>query len=354
MNILHIVNPGISGINGVINAVMELANSQVKFDCNVAIGLIAKNSCIKGDNMVEIPTIKKVMSLLNIFNPDIVVFHSLYNIKYITISTLLRIKKVPYVIVFHGGASINNYQNNKLKKFIANLLLFNGFIRRANQVIYLNHGELNNSIFTKINKSYSIIPNGITPVLPRKKVMPGIVNISFISRMEIHGKGLDILKESIESLLKSGWQNKIKFKFYGFSYNESHKIFDKFDPFAQYNGVVYGADKSKAFNDANIIILPSRSEGMPLTILEAFAYGCPCIVTPQTNMADIIVNNNVGWVTELNKESLTACIKQAYYDYIDDYQGYYERSKTLAEQFSWNNIAQHSIAVYKKILSIAD
>ena len=74
MNILHIVNPGISGINGVTNAVMELANSQVKFDCNVAIGLIAKNSCIKGDNMVEIPTIKKVMSLLNIFNPDIFIY----------------------------------------------------------------------------------------------------------------------------------------------------------------------------------------------------------------------------------------------------------------------------------------
>ena len=350
MNILHIANPGISGINGVTNAVMELANSQVKFGCNVMVGLIAENDCIKGGNVVEMPTIKDVERLLNTFKPDIVVFHSLYNIKYITYSALFRIKKIPYIIVFHGGSSVNNYQKNKLKKFVANLLLFNRFVRKANRVIYLNKGELDNSIFAKVNKSYSIIPNGITKIAPEKKTAPKVVNISFISRMEIYGKGLDVLKESIESLYNNGWQDKIKFEFYGFSYDESHKIYDGFESFAQYNGVVYGEDKAKAFNNANIIILPSRSEGMPLTILEAFAYGCPCIVTPQTNMADIIVDNNVGWVTALDKEALTECIKQAYYDYLKDYQGYYERSVALSRRFTWDNIAQHSIEVYKKVL----
>lgn len=350
MNILHIANPGISGINGVTNAVMELANSQVKFGCNVIVGLISENDCIKGDNVVEIQTMKKIKSLLNTFNPDIVVFHSLYNIKYIPFSALLRIKKIPYAIVFHGGASINNYQKNKLKKFVANLLLFNRFIRNAKRVIYLNHGELDNSIFTKINKSYSIIPNGISKVTPERKIMPKIVNISFISRMEIYGKGLDVLKESIKSLYKSGWQDKVKFEFYGFSYDDSHKIFDDFKSFAKYNGVVYGADKAMAFNNANIIILPSRSEGMPLTILEAFAYGCPCIVTPQTNMADVVVREDVGWVTALDEDSLTACIKQAYYDYLKDYQGYYERSVALSRKFMWDNVAQYSIEEYKKVL----
>ena len=86
MNILHIANPGISGINGVTNAVIELANSQIKLGCKVLVGLIAKNDCIEGGNVVEIPTMNEVKSLLDYFKPDIVVFHSLYNIKYITIS----------------------------------------------------------------------------------------------------------------------------------------------------------------------------------------------------------------------------------------------------------------------------
>ena len=40
--------------------------------------------------------------------------------------------------------------------------------------------------------------------------------------------------------------------------------------------------------DKHIYILTSRYEGMPLTVLEALSCGCPCLITSQTNMEDLI------------------------------------------------------------------
>ena len=97
-------------------------------------------------------------------------------------------------------------------------------------------------------------------------------------------------------------------------------------------------------------ILPSRSEGMPMTILEALSYGCPCMVTPMTNMAELIKVNHCGWVINLTAESIAQTIKNAYNELSVNPNKYVEECRKTAEKYSWDNVARDSIMFYQEII----
>lgn len=54
-------------------------------------------------------------------------------------------------------------------------------------------------------------------------------------------------------------------------------------------GWVNGKEKEKAFQQASIYCLASYGEGFPMGVLDAWAYGIPCIVTPVGGLPDIVI-----------------------------------------------------------------
>lgn len=54
-----------------------------------------------------------------------------------------------------------------------------------------------------------------------------------------------------------------------------------------YPGWVVGEDKDKLFRNSSIFCLASYQEGFPMAVLDAWAYGVPCVVTPCGGMPDI-------------------------------------------------------------------
>ncbi len=51
-------------------------------------------------------------------------------------------------------------------------------------------------------------------------------------------------------------------------------------------GPLFGEQKDQAFRNADAFVLPSLSEGLPVAILEAWAYSLPAVMTPQCNLPD--------------------------------------------------------------------
>ena len=353
MKILHIAYFGRVGkLNGIYEAVTCLANAQIKLNNEVKIAITTKQSVVDEHFIYYTPTINEFKLLLDSYKPDIVVFNSLYEIQQISFSHLLRKRNIPYVLVFHGGASRDNAKKGWLKKKIANLLLFNWFIHKAKAVVYLSENEYKKSAFKRINKNYTILPNGVNvpnDVLPSRVVLKKI-NITFLSRIDYYGKGIDVLLEAIKELQSEGWNDKIEFNFYGNKYDDTYKLLLEFGDFVKYHGFVAGDEKAEVLKKASINILPSRSEGMPMTILEALSYGCPCMVTPMTNMAELIKDNYCGWVIDLTTESIVRTIKKAYEELFDNPNKYFEECRNTAKKYSWDNVAMKSIMFYQKII----
>ena len=53
-------------------------------------------------------------------------------------------------------------------------------------------------------------------------------------------------------------------------------------------GWITGRAKEDAFNRASIFCLASDGEGFPMAVLDAWAYGVPCVVTPVGGLPDIV------------------------------------------------------------------
>lgn len=53
----------------------------------------------------------------------------------------------------------------------------------------------------------------------------------------------------------------------------------------------------RLLEQSDVLVLPSRNEGLPMAILEAMAYGLPIVSTPVGSIADAVVDSDNGFLT---------------------------------------------------------
>lgn len=356
MRIIHVTDFGRAGkINGVSEAVLNLAHAQKDMGHTVLVCHTRPNSMVSDPICNLTDSTGTFLRLLAEFHPHIVIFNSFYDFKHPLFARKLKQLAIPYLITFHGGASRNNYRKKRIVKFFANKLVFKPYINGACGVCYLNEGERANSIFKFAENKSIIIPNGIscTQLISGAslKSNPQQTTISFISRLDFKGKGIDLLLNAIKNIEDWLKENHVVFNFYGYHYSDGTvELINAFKERCKYMGFVSGKEKENAYSTTDIVILPSRSEGMPIGILEALSYGVPCIVTPQTNMADVIQKYDCGWVCQLNAESISATIIKAINDLSQKRTEIRDNAIRAARNYDWTAIALRSIEIYKNLI----
>lgn len=76
-----------------------------------------------------------------------------------------------------------------------------------------------------------------------------------------------------------------------------------------YEGWVDKEKKAELLSNSDVFILPSHTEGVPISILEAMSYGLPVISTCVGGIPEIVENNVNGYLFQPgNKEQLFDCI----------------------------------------------
>ncbi|WP_170289117.1 glycosyltransferase family 4 protein [Massilia sp. YMA4] len=63
-------------------------------------------------------------------------------------------------------------------------------------------------------------------------------------------------------------------------------------------GWVVGADKERALREADVYLLPSYNEGLPMSVLEAMAYGLPVITTPVGGIPEAVTDGVEGFLIQ--------------------------------------------------------
>lgn len=78
------------------------------------------------------------------------------------------------------------------------------------------------------------------------------------------------------------------------------------------HGYVSGEQKTALFERADVLILPSYHEGMPLVVLEAMASRCAVVSTKVGATPEILDESNAMWVRERSAEDIKRAVYQLY------------------------------------------
>lgn len=124
------------------------------------------------------------------------------------------------------------------------------------------------------------------------------LSLAFVSRLEIMGKGHDVL---IQVLSLPHWRERdIRVSLFGDGPNE--RALRRWVENAKLSSIKFGGfvdNVEHLWSGYHALILPSRYEGMPLSVVEAMLCGRPCIVT------------DVGGVRELVRDGINGFLAKA-------------------------------------------
>jgi poly(glycerol-phosphate) alpha-glucosyltransferase len=112
-------------------------------------------------------------------------------------------------------------------------------------------------------------------------------------------------------------------------------------------GPLFDEKKPHALNRADAFVLPSLSEGLPVAVLEAWAWRLPVLMTPQCNLPEGFAECAAVRV-EPNVESLTHGLRTLFRMSEPELKQMGERGRRLVEgRFSWRHAAEQTVSVYQ-------
>ena len=289
-------------------------------------------------------------------NPDLVVFEGFYWFPEVRISWLLRKKGIPYIIVPRGSLTrqaMNNHSS--LKKRMAHFLFFDGYCRHALAIQYLTEKECADS-YRDWNQRSFILPNGFS--LPNRKkefFSKKGIKMVFIGRPDKYHKGLDLLWEAMRQIRDELYLNDVTLNFYApkdkADYNE---LFDLVDSYGLHGIVsmhdkIGGQEKEEALLSSDVFVLTSRFEGHPMGLIEALAYGLPCLVSTGTNMRSEIEVSGAGWTCDASVDSIVNALRKML-STRESFINKSQNARELAIKYDWRVIAKKFDEEIKKLI----
>ncbi len=116
-------------------------------------------------------------------------------------------------------------------------------------------------------------------------------------------------------------------------------------------GPIHGKENIAAmYQAADVYVLPSYREGLPLTLFEAMASGLPIVATPCNGVPYEMEEGKNGFLVPYGDISL---LKKRVLHILDDSalaKRIGETNKKKAEQYTWDIIAEETLVVYKQSL----
>jgi glycosyltransferase involved in cell wall biosynthesis len=296
-------------------------------------------------------------------NVDIIHSHGLWMYPSIVVTKWAKSTHKPYLVSPHGMLDSWALNNSKFKKKLAGFLYEDAHLEAASCIHALSETEADSIRAYGLKNPICIIPNGVTLTKFKRRKTPAwrlaipkdSKVLLFLGR--IHPK--KGLKELLNAwvlafkhnskhdwhLVIAGWGD-IDYE------NEIKNLLKDLNIFKNIHfiGPQYKKDKIMCFDFADAFILPSKSEGLPMTILEAWSYGLPVLMTSQCNLSEgfisraaIKINTNSASI----RFGLLELFKMRDKDLIK--MGRNGQSLVI-KKFGWDYVAKEMLSVYKWIL----
>lgn len=306
----------------------------------------------KGVRLVSVPTIEKKSTDAVVYSffatiaavigkYDVIHYHAIGPGFFVPIAHFFRKKTV---VTVHGL----NYKTPKWAGFGA------WFIKKGEQYIAKYADEIivlskSQQLYfkKKYNRDTKFIPNG---TVINDKVMPNEITkkfglkkdqyILFLSRV-VPGKGLEYLLQAyrkIESNLKLVIAGDSPFME---AYHRKIMNLAKMDDRVLMVGFVEGKILQELYSNARLFVFPSEAEGMPMCLLEALSYDCPCLVS------DISENTEVGATyVQIFHSCDVEDLRKKIEKILSEPKKVPHSSEYIKKNYSWEKNVERTIACY--------
>ena len=305
-NILHLIASG--GFAGAERVVLQEAIHIDTSKFNISIGLFTyhkiANTTLK-DMLVQnnikffcikmyFPRIYKEFSqILEIIKKNNI--HIIHNHGYrATIIGVIaaKLSGIKTVSTQHGWITGNRKQNlyNKLE------LIFLGF----SDLIFCVSTPIKSILEKKRIGSENLVfmPNAVSiNILNSNKSLNSNISIGYVGRFS-REKGIKYLVDAVVSLSRSNCNLSYIFIGDGPEYNRIKQTIKelKLESVIRLRGFINNIEE--IYNEIDILVMPSLSEGLPLTLLEAMSRGIPVVATRVGQIPEVILNNKNGLLVE--------------------------------------------------------
>lgn len=268
----------------------------------------------------------------------------------------------PVVVSPHGMLDSWALRQSRWKKTIAAVLFENPHLRRADCLHALCEPEARAIREYGLRNPIAIIPNGVDLPTEGGHVPPpwdGIFPpdakvVLYLGRLHpkknLHAL-LEAWAESLGGDAPSDWYLAIVGSGQN-GYERSLRSFvnEHAVPRVWFAGSKYGAEKDACLANAQVFVLPSLSEGLPMAVLEAWSYRLPVVMTSACNLEE---GFQAGAAIRIEKdvEGIAGGLRHIMILPKDRRTAMGNRGRLLVERtHTWSRAAQDLIAVYRWLL----
>jgi N-acetyl-alpha-D-glucosaminyl L-malate synthase BshA len=292
----------------------------------------------------------KMLLTLRKIDPDVVHVQSIG----IGIPGLLakKILKKPY-IVWGQGSDI--YLPDKFTKSLSKLVLKN-----ADAVIALTE-DMKRKMQKIYDRNVFVIPNGIDlerfnnlpkeTLRKRWKIKDEDEIITFVGTLRPI-KGVEYLIRAMKIVRQKSTGARLMLVGDGEEREKLEKLVKELilEEYVRFIGKVQNEKVPEYMVASDIFILPSLSEGFPVTVLEAMASGLPIIVTRVRGLQEIIKDGENGFLVEpKNPEQIAEKVLMLLED--DELRERISRNnKKRVKDYSWESVVARLEGVYQRYL----
>lgn len=298
MKILHVSESVSSIAGGLQNAVFGFANGLSDLGHDVLLlagrdsGEVLENPSINVkvldvSSFWKLNFLKGFADVVDDFCPDLIVQHGLWSGICIQVSRISKKKSIPYVVVPHGMLDPYILNKNSWQKKLALMLFQKNNIDNSNFVRVLNENEaMHVSLVSNVRTE--IMPNGIVRVGKLLNCVKRKGLYVFLGRVD-HKKGVDELLDAWAKFRQLFPNEKVHLSIAGWA--GDNKYFSAFKnkisitSDVSYVGPLFGDDKNRFLQEAEFFILPSKGEGLPTAVLEAWDAGAIVLMSEFCNFS---------------------------------------------------------------------
>ena len=264
---------------------------------------------------------------------------------------------VPRIVSTRGMLEPWAFRHKLIKKRFAWSMYQARDLKRAQCHVATSQTEARNLRSLKLSVPVTTIPNGIDvpeegdASLSRRG--RGLTRTALFLGRIYPIKGLPMLVEAWARVRPDGWLLRIAGPDEAGHQKEIERLVTAagLGDSIMFTGPIGPDQKSAAFYDADLFVLPSHSESFGMAVAEALAHGVPVLTTTGTPWP-ILREKECGWWVEASADGLTQGLRQATSASTDALRAMGMRGRAyVTAELNWKHIADLMLSTYETVLT---